>query len=80
MEDEKLNTGLLLMTIFLGWFGVDKIYALSFKKGWKLFVLKLLANCIGVGELWNILDIVMICLKKYEANPLDYLAQIEAKN
>jgi len=80
MEDEKINWGLAAIAFFLGWFGIDKLYVLGFKKGWKLFVLKFLANFIGLGELWNILDIIMIFVKKYEANPLDYLTLIENRN
>jgi len=78
-EDEnKIDVKLLLIIIFLGWLGIDKFYALK-GAGWKLFVLKLLANCIGIGELWNILDLIMAILKKYKADPRDYLELIEKK-
>ncbi len=80
MDDEKINWVLAVIIFFLGWLGIDKIYVLGFKKGWKLFAVKLLANCIGIGELWNLLDLVMCFMKKYTPNPLDYLILLEKKN
>lgn len=79
MEEEKINWKLFLVLLFLGWLGLDKFY-MGGKKNWKLFLLKFAANLIGIGELWNILDIVMCLLKKYEVNPLEYLDQIENRH
>lgn len=78
-NSEQVNLGLVFIIFFLGWFGVDKFYTLG-KKGWKLFILKLLANCIGIGELWNIVDFIMALCKKYKADPRDYLDLIENRN
>ena len=57
---------LLFILIFLGWFGIDKLY----KKDWKMCLIKLGFTLILIGILWNIYDIVMCGLKKYQANPL----------
>ena len=68
--EEKMNWKLALILVFLGWFGIDKLYVNGFKKGWKVALVKFLAN---------IVDIVMFILKRYEFDPRDFLAQIEAK-
>ena len=57
---------LLFILIFLGWFGVDKLY----KRNWKMCLIKLGFTIILIGILWNIYDIVMCCLKRYDVNPL----------
>jgi hypothetical protein len=76
---KEMNKALLLLIVFFGgWLGLDKFYALGLK-GWKLWGLKLLAMVIGIGELWNILDFVMACFGKYQADPRDYLLLLEKK-
>lgn len=62
----KDNLILFLICLFLGWFGIDKLY----KGDVKLFVIKLLLNFIIIGEIWNIYDIVCSALGKYKLNPL----------
>ena len=62
----KDNLILFLICLFLGWFGIDKLY----KGDVKLFVIKLLLNFVIVGEIWNIYDIVCAALGKYKLNPL----------
>ena len=74
-----MNCELALILCFLGWFDIYKLYVHGFKKGWKVALVKFLANIIFIGEIWNIVDIVMFILKRYEFDPRDYLAQIEAK-
>ncbi len=76
MEEEKIDIWLVVIIFFFGWLGVDKFYVLK-GKGWKIFLVKLLANCIGVGEIWNIIDLVMALCKKYKADPREYLDLIE---
>lgn len=61
-----LDVVLLLITIFLGWFGIDKLY----KGDWKLCLVKFLLNFLIIGEIWNIYDIVCICIGRYKLNPL----------
>lgn len=79
MKDENIDWKLFLILFFFGWLGVDKFYALK-GKGWKLFLFKFLASCIGIGEIWNIIDIIMCLLRLYRADPLDYLELIENRN
>ena len=62
----KDNIILFLICLFLGWFGIDKLY----KGDVKLFVIKLLLNFVLIGEIWNIYDIVCAALGKYKLNPL----------
>lgn len=56
---------LFLITLFLGWFGVDKLY----KKDKKMFVLKLVGLFVVVSIVWNLYDLVCIALNKYKVNP-----------
>lgn len=72
MKSDKIDWVLILILFTCGWLGVDKFYALKLK-GWKLWGVKLLATCIGLGILWNILDIVMAFLRLYRADPREYL-------
>ena len=58
---------LFLITLFLGWFGIDKLYMGS----GKLCIIKLLLNLCVVGEIWNIYDLVCIILGRYKLNPLN---------
>ncbi|HOI46978.1 MAG TPA: NINE protein [Bacilli bacterium] len=68
-QNSKFDVVLLLIAIFLGWFGIDKLY----KGDVKMFIIKLLLNIIIVGAIWNIVDIVMILLGKYQIDPRKYL-------
>lgn len=75
VEEKKVDVGLLLILIFLGWFGIDKFYyKKSFKQAWKFFLVKFLYCLIGLGLIWNIFDIVQACRKKYEFDFRDYFA------
>lgn len=62
----KDNLILFLICLFLGWFGIDKLY----KGDVKLFVIKFLLNFLFIGEIWNIYDIICAALGKYKLNPL----------
>lgn len=57
---------LLIILIFLGWFGIDKLY----KGNWKLCLIKFVLQFVVVGIIWNIYDIVCVCVGKYKLNPL----------
>lgn len=63
---KKFDLVLFLIVLFLGWFGIDKLY----KGDTKLFIIKLLLNLIVVGMIWNIYDLVCVVLGKYKLNPL----------
>ena len=69
MASKKRKGGLILflITLFLGWFGIDKLYMGSLK----LCIIKLLLNLCIVGEIWNIYDLICICLGRYKLNPLN---------
>lgn len=58
-----------LFCLFLGWFGLDKIYV-GGKPAWKLALIKFLTMFIVVGEIWNIYDMVCAAMGKYKLNPL----------
>jgi TM2 domain-containing membrane protein YozV len=79
MKDENIDWKLFFILFFVGYLGVDKFYVLK-GPGWKLFLYKLLASCIGIGFLWNIIDMIMCLVRLYRANPLDYLGLIEDRN
>ncbi len=59
---------LFLICLFLGWFGIDKLYM---KGTWKLALVKFLLNFLIIGEIWNIYDIICACMGRYKLNPLD---------
>ena len=58
-----------LSCLFLGWFGLDKLY-IGGKKSWKLALVKFLLMFVAVGEIWNIYDIICSAMGKYKLNPL----------
>ena len=62
-----MDTGLFLITLFLGWFGIDKFY-----KGGKSA--KLLCTFIFIGIIWNIFDLIQIARGKYELDFREYFA------
>lgn len=66
MAKKSIDIVLLIITIFLGWFGIDKLY----KGDIKMCLIKLLLNFIVIGWFWNIYDIICICIGKYKVNPL----------
>ena len=73
IKEEKLDAWLIVILIFLGWFGIDKFYyAKSFKKAWKFALVKFLYTCIAIGVLWNIFDIIKACKKQYELDAREY--------
>ncbi len=72
---EPVKASFLLFLIFLGWFGIDKfVYKKSFKAAWKFALVKLLYLCVGLGIIWNILDIVQYCRHRYQFDFRDYFA------
>lgn len=73
VEEKKVDGILILILVFLGWFGIDKFYvAKSFKGGWKFALVKFAYNLIGLGELWNIFDIIQAFRKKYQLDFREY--------
>jgi len=66
MAAKKFDLVLFLIILFLGWFGIDKLY----KSSVKLFLIKLLLNFLIIGWFWNIYDLIMCILGKYKLNPL----------
>jgi TM2 domain-containing membrane protein YozV len=46
----------LLLSIFLGYLGVDRFYLNKFSSG----IAKLLLSFVGIGFIWWIIDIVLI--------------------
>lgn len=71
--EEKFDWKLFVLTLFLGWFGIDKFYV-GGGKAWKYFLVKLGANIIFLGIIWNIFDLIMICRKKYQLDAREYFA------
>lgn len=65
--EKTFNLKLFFILLFLGWFGIDKIMY----KNYKMFAFKLLTLIVVIGAIWNIYDIVMCCLKRYEVNPFE---------
>lgn len=64
---------LILFLVFLGWLGIDKFYYYkSFKKAWKFAGVKLIFTISLLGILWNLFDIVMAFLGRYEGDFRDY--------
>ena len=59
---------LFIICLFLGWFGIDKLYM---KGSWKIALVKFLLCFLIIGELWNIYDMVCALLGRYKLNPLD---------
>lgn len=78
MKQDKIDWLLVVIIFFGGWLGLDKFYALK-GKGWKLFAIKLSGMVIGLGELWNLLDLIMALCRRYQADPRDYLLLLEKK-
>ncbi len=72
MKSEKIDWILVLVIFFGGWLGLDKFYALK-SAGWKLCLIKLFSTVIGLGVLWNILDLIMELCRLYRADPREYL-------
>lgn len=71
----KRDPWLIVILIFLGWLGIDKIYyPRSFVKGWKFWLVKLAYNLILIGIIWNIFDIVRAIMGTYELDARDYFA------
>lgn len=65
-KSKNFDLVLFLVVLFLGWIGIDKLI----KGSVKLFIIKLLLSFIVVGLIWNIYDLICVCLGKYKLNPL----------
>lgn len=65
--EKTFDVKLFFILLFLGWFGIDKLV----NKNWKLFLIKFATTFILIGSIWNVYDIVMCCLKRYEVNPFE---------
>ena len=73
VEEKKLDGWLIVILIFLGWFGIDKFYVVKAWKGaWKYALVKFLYTCIGLGVLWNLFDIIKAFQKKYQIDFREY--------
>lgn len=72
---EKIDWTLFFLTLFFGWFGLEKFYVKpSWKETWKFWLVKFGYNLIFVGIIWNIWDLVMILLKRYQFDAREYFA------
>lgn len=60
---------LFIICLFLGWFGIDKLY-FGGKVAWKYALIKFLTMFIIIGFIWNIYDMVCVVMEKYRLNPL----------
>lgn len=56
---------LFLIVLFLGWFGIDKLYM----GNTKLFIIKFLLLFVAVGIIWNSYDIVCAAIGRYKLTP-----------
>lgn len=68
-NEGKNGIAIFFMCLFLGWFGLDKLYAGGIK-AWKFALTKFILMLCVVGEIWNIYDMICACIKKYKINPL----------
>jgi len=74
-KSRKVDPWLIVILVFLGWLGIDKIYAAkNFRKAWKFWLVKLAYCLIGIGLIWNIFDIVRAIMGSYELDFRDYFA------
>lgn len=72
---------LLLLCIFVGYLGLDKLYFdRASKESVFWFACKLICSIIIIGVIWNILDIIFCLLGKYKLNPIYYFSEQQAKN
>lgn len=72
---ERIDWGLFFITLLLGWFGLDKFYVRrTWSPTWKFWLVKLGYNLIFVGALWNLWDLVMILLCRYQFDAREYFA------
>lgn len=70
-----INWVLFTVALLLGFLGLDKIYAAhGFKEGWKFALVKLGFNLIFVGVIWDVWDVVMVLLCKYQLDAREYFA------
>ncbi|MFA6624543.1 MAG: hypothetical protein WCS80_02115 [Bacilli bacterium] len=69
----KRDPWLIVILVFLGWFGIDKFYvAKTFKKTWKFALVKFAYSLVLVGILWNIFDIIQAIRNKYQFDFREY--------
>lgn len=61
---------LLIICLFLGWFGVDKFY-IAGAKAWKIALVKFLMCFVVVGVIWNLYDCVCALIGNYQVNPIN---------
>lgn len=61
---------LFLLCFFLGWLGIDKLYA-GGTKVWKVALVKFLLMFLIIGVIWNIYDMICALLGIYKINPLN---------
>lgn len=80
IEQTPNKLALILIIIFLGWLGIDKLY---YSRGTKLgvfyFLMKIVFMLIGVSFIWNILDLIFAILDQYKLNPVDYFSKETAQ-
>lgn len=75
MEETPNKIVLILIIVFLGVFGVDKLYVsrMQNKEAFILALIKLVTSFILIGVIWNVVDLVFAAIDKYRLNPLDYI-------
>lgn len=61
---------LFLLCFFLGWLGIDKLYA-GGTKVWKVALVKFLLMFLIIGVIWNIYDMICAIIGRYKINPLN---------
>lgn len=69
---QTFDKKLFFITLFLGWFGIDKLY-IGKGKAWKFFLVKFAYLFVLVGIVWNIYDLVKITKNEYKLDARDYL-------
>lgn len=60
---------LFLLCFFLGWLGIDKLYA-GGTGAWKVALVKFLLTFCIIGAIWNIYDMICAVIGRYKLNPL----------
>lgn len=65
IKKRRFDYVLFLVCLFLGWFGIDKLLRGSIS----IFIIKLFLFPLVVGVIWNLYDIICVCLGRYKLNP-----------
>jgi len=68
-SSQKSRTVLIILSIFLGNFGVDRFYAGRFKLG----IFKALSHIIGIGFIWWLIDVFLAVIGKQKDSYGNYI-------